>query len=350
MDRAFINRDTSMETIILIKPRELEYRNTELERTLREDEVLLKVHTVGICGTDMHAYRGKQPFFTYPRILGHELGAEVIQVGRGVSGLKSGDRCSVEPYFNYKEDQAVKRGKTNCGENISVFGVHEDGGMREFIKLPAKYLHKSSTLSYEQLALVETLGIGCHAVNRAGVQPEDLVLVIGAGPIGLAATQFARLKKARVAVMDVNEERLKFCQEQMKADSIINANSEDVHERIRKSFDGDLPTVVMDATGNPESMKNTLNYVAYGGKIVFVGLYQGDFTFFDPLFHKKEITLMASRNALPKDFEQIILLMEEGKIDTTPWITHRIPRDKLIETFASLLDPQMRVVKAIVEF
>ena len=217
--------------------------------------------------------------------------------------MKPGDKCSVEPYFNYKEDQAVKSGKPNCGESIFVFGVHEDGGMREFIKLLTRYLHKSSKLSYEQLALVETLGIDCRAVNRVDIQSDDLVLIIGAGPIGLATIQFAKLKNVKVVVMDINEKRLQFCMDQMKADDMINASFGDVIENIRRSFNGDQPTVVMDATGNPESMKNTFQFVAHGGKIIFIGLYQGDFTFFDPLFHKKEITLMVRRNALSEDFE-----------------------------------------------
>lgn len=339
-----------MDTIVLKEPGKLEYQKAEVDRLLKEEEVLLKVHRIGICGTDMHAYRGKQPFFSYPRILGHELGVEVVELGKAVTGLRVGDRCSVEPYFNYRKDQAVRRGKSNCGENISVFGVHEDGGMREFIKLPAKYLHRSSKLTYDQLALVEPLGIGCHAVNRAAIQPDDLVLVIGAGPIGLAAMQFAKIKNAKVVVMDVNEERLKFCMRQMNVDDTIDAGSGNVLEDIRESFGGDLPTVVMDATGNPLSMKNTLEYVAYGGKIVFIGLYQGDFTFSDPLFHKKEITLLASRNALSEDFKEIISLMEAGKIDTSPWITHRVAKDNLVEKFEDFLKPESKVIKAMVEF
>src|SRR5690606_5136349 len=145
--------------------------------------------------------------------------------------------------------------------------------------------------------------------------------------------QFAKLKKAQVVVMDINEERLSFSKTMMKVDGAVNAKLQHPLERIREEFDGDLPTVVMDATGNPQSMKNTFDYVAHGGKIVFIGLFQGEFTFFDPLFHKKEITLLASRNALGEDFEQIIRLMEEGLIDTKPWITHRVLFKELIDQF-----------------
>jgi len=338
-----------MNTIILKEPGKLEKIQVETDTTLEAGQVLLKVHRIGICGTDMHAFQGNQPFFSYPRILGHELGVEVLEVGKDVNNVAVGDKCSVEPYFNYNEDQAVRRGKPNCGENISVFGVHEDGGMREFIKLPSRYLHKSSSLTYEQLALIEPLAIGCHAVNRADIKEDDKVLVIGAGPIGLAAIQFAKLKKAQVVVMDINEERLSFSKAMMKIDGTVNAKSNQVVEKIREEFDGDLPTVVMDATGNPQSMKNTFDYVAHGGKIVFIGLFQGEFTFFDPLFHKKEVTLLASRNALGEDFEQIIGLMEQGMIDTKPWITHRVSFQELVNQFETFLKPESGVIKAIIE-
>ncbi len=337
-----------MKTIVLKGPGKLEVVQMDIDSALQPDEALLKVHRIGICGTDMHAFKGNQPFFSYPRILGHELGVEVIEIGKGVKNLSIGDKCSVEPYFNYKEDQAVRRGKTNCGENISVFGVHEDGGMREYIKLPAKYLHKSSTLDFEQLALVEPLSIGCHAVNRADVRDNDKVLIIGAGAIGLAAMQFATIKKAHVVTMDINEERLDFCKRQMKVDGTINAKTDNVLQKLREEFDGDLPTVVMDATGNPQSMKNTFDYVAHGGKIVFIGLFQGDFTFFDPLFHKKEVTLLASRNALGEDFDQIIKLIEEGVVNTKPWVTHRVSFKELVRQFETYLKPETGVIKAVI--
>jgi 2-desacetyl-2-hydroxyethyl bacteriochlorophyllide A dehydrogenase len=339
-----------MNSIILQEPGHLVNAELDLERALQPDEALVKVHRIGICGTDMHAYRGKQPFFTYPRILGHELGLEVLQVGDQVTQVQPGDKCALEPYFNFEMDQAVRRGKTNCGEKISVFGVHADGGMRKKIIVPAKYLHKSSILSFDQLALIEPLSIGCHAVNRAGIQNQDKVLVIGTGPIGLATLQFAKLKNpAQIAAMDIADERLEFCRAQLQLDGTVNAATDDVIGKLRSAFDGDLPTVILDATGSSASMAKTLDYVAFGGKIVFIGLFQGDFTFFDPLFHRKEITLMASRNSLGEDFKEIIKLVETKKLNTDFWITHRIPFRDLASTFETILDPKSKVIKAIVE-
>jgi len=337
-----------MKTLVLEQPGKLNYTDTPLDETLQPNEVLVKVHRIGICGTDYHAFRGKQPFFTYPRILGHELGVEVLKTGGEVTGVKVGDRCSVEPYLNTTQDQAVRNGFTNCGENVSVIGVHEDGGMREFIKVPAKYLHKSDKLSYEQLAVIEPLGIGCHAVNRARVSPDDSVLVVGAGPIGLGAVLFATAAGAKTVVMDLSEVRLAFAAGVTDIAGTVVAGKEDTIEKLREQFDGDLPTVVLDATGNKHSMSQALEYAAPAGSIVFIGLFQGDFSFHDPYFHKKELTLMASRNALPSDFKQIIRMMEEGRINVDQWITHRSKFEEMADQFEDWLRPESKVIKAVV--
>jgi len=337
-----------MKAIVLDKPGSFSYTDITMERELQANEALVKVHRIGICGTDLHAYRGHQPFFTYPRILGHELGVEVVQLGKKVANVAVGDRCAVEPYLNATQDQAVRRGFTNCGENLSVLGVHEDGGMREHFVLPACYLHASDKLSYEQLAVIEPLGIGCHAVNRASIQPDDLVLVVGAGPIGLATTLFAHAKGAKTVVMDVNEARLEFARQTIDIHATVVAGREDTLTELQDQFGGDLPTIVLDATGNKYSMAKALEYAAPAGKIVFIGLFQGDFSFNDPYFHKKELTIMASRNALPADFKQIISMMEKGSIDVDRWITHRTTFEDMVGQFDHWLEPDSGVIKAVV--
>ncbi|PWJ37914.1 zinc-binding alcohol dehydrogenase family protein [Sediminitomix flava] len=338
-----------MKTIILNEPGQFQLAETEAPiEDLQANEALVKVHRIGICGTDLHAYTGKQPFFSYPRILGHELGVEVVEIGTDVNNVQVGDKCSVEPYFNKTEDHAVKRGFTNCGENISVFGVHEDGGMREYFKIPANYLHASQKLSYDQLALVETLSIGCHAVNRAMVSSSDTVAVIGAGPIGMGACQFAMAAGAKTVMMDINQSRLDFCQKHIGVDgTVLVSEVEETEARLRDVFDGNLPTVVIDATGNKHSMANTLTFTASAGRIVFVGLFPGDFSFHDPYFHKKELTIIASRNSLPSDFEQIISMIENDQIDTNPWITHKVLFTEIADHFDSWLKPETGVIKAM---
>lgn len=309
----------------------------------------MKVHRMGVCGTDLHAFTGHQPFFSYPRVLGHELAVEVVEVGRAVTNVKVGDRCCVEPYRNPTAGQAVLRGKTNCGENLTVLGVHEDGGMQDYITYQATNLHPFQQLSLDRLALIEPLAIGRHAVERADVRPDDIVLVVGAGPIGLCVAEFAKLTGARVAVMDVNNDRLRFCQAKLGIADVVLAGDSPL-EQLRDLFDGYLPTVVLDATGNKHSMHNAFQYAAAGGTIVFVGLFIGDVTFHDPYFHKKELTLKATRAALPKDFVEIGRLMEAGTIDPAWMITHRMGFDKVVDRFASLTDPANQVVKAIIDF
>lgn len=339
-----------MTNIVLQKPGKFAQFESQPDEQLAPDEALLKVHRIGICGTDLHAYAGEQPFFTYPRILGHELGVEVVDTGKEVTNVKVGDMCSVEPYrYTHPDDPAVKRGKSNCAEHLSVLGVHEDGGMREYFKFPSRYLHPSERLSYDQLALVEPLGIGCHAVNRAEITARDNVLVIGAGPIGLGTIQFARAAGADVAVMEISPKRLHFCRDTIGIDNRVNPLDSDVGDQLRSFFGGELPSVVLDATGNKKSMEKAFDYVGHGGKLVYVGLFQGDVTFHDPGFHKKELTLLASRNALSSDFDQVIRAIEQKDIDTSPWITHRTKFDNMIGEFDHWLKPESGVIKAMVE-
>lgn len=338
-----------MKTILLEEPGKLTFTATDAPDAPLAGEALVCVHRIGVCGTDIHAFGGKQPFFSYPRILGHELGVEVVAVGEGVTNVKPGDRCSVEPYINCQKCIACRRGKPNCCTDIRVLGVHADGGMREEFVMPARKLHPSAILPYDQLALVETLGIGAHAVERARVEKDEFVLVIGAGPIGLAAMQFAVEKGAQVIVLDINDARIAFCQQQLGVPYAINGAKEDVLEALKRITNGDLPTVVFDATGNPKSMMGSFEFPAHGGRLVFIGLFQGDVTFNDPNFHRRELTLMGSRNAQPEDFSRIIRLIEAGRIDTTPWITHRASFEDAVKEFPAWTDPKTGVIKAMIE-
>lgn len=338
-----------MKAIRLEAPRQFASLEIDAPANPLAGEALVRVRRIGVCGTDLHAYRGKQPFFTYPRILGHELGVEVVAVGAGVTHVRAGDRCSVEPYINCETCVACRRGKPNCCASLKVLGVHMDGGMREAFTLPARKLHPSATLTFDQLALVETLGIGCHAVERARLERDEFALVVGAGPIGLAAIQFAMEAGARTIVLDVNEARIDFCQGQLGVPHAINAAREASVEALLRITGGDLPTAVFDATGNPKSMMEAFHFPAQGGRLVFVGLFQGDVTFNDPNFHKRELTVMGSRNALPTDFTRIISLIEAGRLDTGPWITHRAPLDGVIADFPSWVLPETGVIKAMIE-
>ncbi|WP_414660809.1 zinc-binding alcohol dehydrogenase family protein [Horticoccus sp. 23ND18S-11] len=313
-------------------------------------EALVRIHRIGICGTDYGGYLGKMPFYSYPRIPGHELGVEVLAVGPDVTNVRAGDRCSVEPYINCQRCYSCRRGLTNCCESHQTLGVMCDGGMCERMLLPARKLHVSRTLSMEQLALVETLAIGCHAVDRGDLKAGEHALIIGAGPIGLSAIEFVKVAGARCIVMDVNEARLQFCRERMGVDHTIAARGDGRElEALQALTGGQLADVVIDATGSNKSMSHALNYCTFGGRLVYVGITQQEVSFpHAPIMHRRELSIRASRNALSRDFARIIELIETGRINTDPWITHRARFDDMIAQFPAWLKPESGVIKAMV--
>jgi len=316
-----------------------------------EGEALVRIQRVGICGTDFSIYLGKMPFVTYPRVPGHELGVEVLAVGAGVTAVRPGDRCSVEPYMNCGQCRPCAKGNTNCCEELKVLGVMMDGGMTERLVLPARKLHPANQLSPEQCALVETLAIGCHAVNRGKAVRGETVLIIGTGPIGSSVGEFTRLAGARTIFMDLSEPRLKFVREKMWInDTILSKGDGKELEALQEMTGGELPTLVIDATGSNQSMSSALKYCAFTGRLVFVGLTQAEIAFpHAPIMHRRELTILASRNALPEDFKRIIKLIEEGRIDTRPWISHRAGFEEMIGAFPDWMKPETGVIKAMVE-
>ena len=321
-----------MRQIILEKPGSFAER-TVAQPTAGGEEALVRIHRIGVCGTDLHAFAGRQPFFEYPRVLGHELSAEVLEVPPNDRGIRPGDQCAIEPYLNCQTCHACLRGRYNCCERLQVLGVHRDGGMQQFLNVPVRLLHKSAKLTLDQLALVETLGIGAHAVQRAALTKDDDVLIIGSGPIGLAVLSFARLAAKRVRVLDVSPERRQFV--------------ENLGIETLAAFDGQFADAVFDATGNRESMQACFHYITHGGRIVFVGLLPGGIVFDDPNFHRRETTLLASRNSCG-DFPRIIEAIEDGRLDTSPWITHRMALSEVPARFEQLKSAT-GLVKAIID-
>jgi len=334
-----------VKTIILEEPGRFARTDTPRPGRPGPGEALVRIHRVGICGTDLHAFRGRQPFFSYPRILGHELGVEVLEAGPGASSLKPGDRCAVEPYLNCGACIACRNGKANCCVQLKIPGVHLDGGMREEMIVPAEKLCRANALAYDQLALVEMLGIGAHAVERAALSAGEWVLVIGAGPIGLSVVRFAQLAGARVVVMEVSPHRAKYCRDHFGVEHFVDGTQDPVSQL--QAIVPDLPTVVMDATGSAQSMMSAFSFVANGGRLVFVGLVMDDITFADPEFHRREMTLLSTRNATSEDFHRIIGLMDQGEVNAGLWISHRAGYDDFVEQFPGWLQPDSGVVKAM---
>ncbi|WP_145366244.1 zinc-binding alcohol dehydrogenase family protein [Stratiformator vulcanicus] len=339
-----------MRGIRLEEPERFEYVELDDPTSPPEGYAQVRTHLMGICGSDVSGFLGKMPFFRYPRVPGHELGVEVLEVGPGVDNIAPGDRCSIEPYMNCGRCFACRRGNGNCCENLEVIGVMADGGLRERFNVRADKLHPSKLLSYEQLALVETLAIGCHAVDRGECKEGEHVLVIGAGPIGLATLEFVRLTGAKITVMDLVQSRLDFCKERYGVENtILFTGDESDLEHALEITGGDKFAIAIDATGNHKSMSGALQFVAHTGTLVYVGITNGEVSFPHPAMHRPEMNLKGSRNALPRDFTRIIKLIEVGTIDTGPWITHRTTFDRFRDDFPAYTRPETGVIKAMVE-
>jgi 2-desacetyl-2-hydroxyethyl bacteriochlorophyllide A dehydrogenase len=335
-----------MKTLVCTTPGQFEYQLGQMP-ALTPGNAIIKIKRIGICGTDLHAFEGTQPFFAYPRILGHELAGELVDFDNA-PGFTKGETVTFIPYFYCGTCIACRSGKQNCCADIKVFGVHIDGGMAEYVSVPSYSLIHGEGLSEDELALVEPLAIGAHGVRRADVQPGEFVLVVGAGPIGLGIMEFARIAGANVIAMDINENRLDFCKNKLKVHHTINAATENVDEALRSITNNDYPTVVIDATGSLRAISNAFQYMAHGARYVLVGLQKGEISFSHPEFHKREATLMSSRNATRADFEHVIASMKKGLVDPTNYITHRVGFDEVKNEFAGWLDPANGVIKAMV--
>jgi 2-desacetyl-2-hydroxyethyl bacteriochlorophyllide A dehydrogenase len=334
-----------MKALVLEKPGALSW--TEVPEPVPGDgDVLVRVRRCGVCGTDIHALAGKQPFFSYPRRLGHELCVEVIAAPAD-SGLAPGALCAVEAYDFCGTCPACRSGKTNCCKNLRVLGVHTDGGHAPLMTLPADKLHRATSLTPEQIALVEPLVIGAHGIERAALTPGEPTVILGMGPIGLAAAIFAKAAGANLVCVDVQADRLNFACDRMQLGTAITADA-NLAENLQRHF-GQLPSAIIDATGNAASMKATFDLAEHGARIVFLGLFIGEMTFDDPNFHRRELTLMASRAGLTETFREVIRLMEAGRIDVLPLITHRFGFAETAERLPSL-HHEAGLVKAMIDF
>ena len=336
-----------MRRIVLLEPAQLQLQSAEAP-VPGPGEALVRVRRIGICGTDLHAYRGRQPFFSYPRVLGHEIAAEVLAVGDNPDGLKPGEACVVSPYLYCGHCAACRQGKTNCCVQLKVLGVHVDGGLQDLLTVPAQALVRADGLSVEQMAMVENQSIGAHAVRRAQIQPGETALVIGAGPIGFGVTQFARLAGAEVLLADLSAARLELARRWLAPRQTLAAGP-DLEQQLAALTNGDLPSLVFDCTGSPASMMSAFRYVGSGGRLVFVGLAQADLTFHDPEFHRRELTLLSSRNATRADLQHVIAGIAAGKVVTEPLTSARVALDDLIAAFPNWLKPEAGVLKALVE-
>ena len=318
-----------MKALVCRKPGELIFEDRPAPGPPGAGWVLVSISHVGICGTDYHIFEGKHPYLAYPRIMGHELAGTVTAVGEGVT-IEVGERVVVNPYFACGQCIACRRGKPNCCVSIEVLGVHRDGGMCEELLVPAGNLYPVAGLSLVDAAAVEFLAIGAHAVRRSRLAEGARTLVIGAGPIGLGTALFARIAGQAVTVMDMSRERLDFAEG--LGFPVVDGASVSPVDLVRQRSDGDCFDLVFDATGSRASIEAAFAYVAHGGALIMVSVIKDEISFSDPEFHKREMMLIGSRNALRVDFDHVIAAMRDDAVPVAKLITHHTtvqdsPRD-----------------------
>ena len=335
-----------MRAVVCTEPGKLDIVERPLPRR-QAGEALVRIRRIGVCGTDMHIYQGNQPYFVYPRVMGHELAAEVVEVASG-SALKPGDPVYIVPYLNCGDCVACRAGRTNCCTTLKVLGVHIDGGMCEYLALPESALFKAEGITLDEAAMVEFLAIGAHAVARAQIRPGQRALVVGTGPIGVGVTLFAKLSGADVTVIDGRAERLSFCTSKLGINHAVTVGPDDLEE-LRTISNGEFFHHVFDATGSPKAMERGFSLVAHGGTYVLVSLVQGNISFSDPEFHKRETTLLSSRNATLKDFDTVISAMRNGLVPTAAIKTHRAPLFEVAARMPEWIRPEAGTIKALLE-
>jgi 2-desacetyl-2-hydroxyethyl bacteriochlorophyllide A dehydrogenase len=310
-------------------------------------EVLVRIRRVGICGTDYHIFHGNQPYLDYPRVIGHELGGEVVEAPAG-SALRPGQVVAIEPYLYCGTCRACRLGRTNCCRSLKVLGVHCDGGASEFLVVPERHVVPAEGLTLDDAAMVEFLAIGAHGIRRSGAGADTRLLVVGAGPIGIAAAIFAKARGAHVSVLDMNARRLAFCTDAIGVDAVFDVSG-DIDARLAAASDGEFFDVVVDATGSPAAMQKGFAYVGHGGTYVLLSIVRASIAFDDPEFHKRETTLLGSRNATRLDFITVLDAMRAGTVPLRALATHAgrlIEAPELIPLWSK---PETGVIKAIVE-
>lgn len=311
-------------------------------------QITVKVARIGICGTDYHIYEGLHPFLEYPRVMGHELSG-IVEETDTASKFKPGQLVVINPYLACGKCHACVNGKSNCCMKLQVLGVHCDGGMCEYLVLPEGNIIAADGLSADAAASVEFLAIGAHAVRRSAMASGTRVLVVGAGPIGLGAAFFAHIAGGHVTIMDRDEGRLALASKVTGIGSTLVANDGSLEE-VFKMTNGNGFDVVFDATGNRGSMEKSFQFVCHGGRYVLVGVMKDPITFSDPDFHKRELTLYASRNATSQDFEHVMASIKSGKIPIDKLVTHRTSLSKVAEMLPLWAKDKNGLIKAMIGF
>lgn len=305
-----------MKTIRIPEPGKVEIIETE-KPVVKEGEALLKLLYGGICGSDLGTYRGTFAYASYPRIPGHEFSAQIIEIGENDKGLKPGMVVTCNPYFNCKICYSCQRGLVNCCESNETMGAQRDGAFSEYITMPIDRIYDGKGLSPKSLALIEPFCIGYHGASRAKIQPGDKVLVVGAGTIGVVAAISAKAMGGEVYIADVAEAKLKYAYETFGlAGMILNDNPDTFMDKVN-AVTGDHHgfDVCIEAVGLPSTFQNCIDAATFGARVVLIGVGKKNLDFNFTLLQKKELQVYGSRNALKKDFLELIDLVAAGKVE-----------------------------------
>jgi 2-desacetyl-2-hydroxyethyl bacteriochlorophyllide A dehydrogenase len=337
-----------MKAVFISEPNKIEVREVPMPK-VGQGEALLRIKYVGICGADVASYTGNQPFTTYPRVPGHEFSAEIVEIPENDLGLKKGMIVTANPYFNCGKCYSCERGFVNCCTDNQTMGVQRDGAFCEYVAMPIERIYDGMGLSSKELALIEPFTISRHAVSRTNISPNDKVLVIGAGPIGLFALICAKLTGAKVYVADVLDKRLDVALG-YGADGVINSAETKLKEAADSITGGNGFDVVIEACGLSQTFLDSIESACFAGKIILIGNGKKDTTFNHSIILKKELNIFGSRNSYKKDFTDLISIVKQGEIDLMKMVSNIYPIEKADEAFKALANNDGSLAKILVEF
>jgi 2-desacetyl-2-hydroxyethyl bacteriochlorophyllide A dehydrogenase len=338
-----------MKTVLIDKPGAVKLTERDKPGT-GSGEILLKLHYVGFCGSDLSTYLGKNPMVEYPRVPGHEISAEIMETGEEVpEQFSAGQMVTVVPYTNCGECPSCRRGREYACQFNQTLGVQRDGAMQEIISVPWQKVMQAPNLNALELAMVEPLTVGFHAIERARVRDSDTVMVLGCGMIGSGAIISASRRGAKLIAVDIDEHKLDLAR-QMGAGETINSRQTDLHEAVSRITGGDGPDVVVEAAGNPVTYRAAIDEVAFTGRVVCIGYAGPEVSFATKLFVQKELDIMGSRNATEEDFRAVISYLEEGSFPLDGMITRRVPFSGAAEVLKEWAADPGKVMKILLDF
>lgn len=339
-----------MKTIIINKPGEVEIIEQAMP-VRKQGEALLKILYGGICGSDLGTYRGTFAYASYPRIPGHEFSAEIIEIGDNDCNLKPGMIVTCNPYFNCGHCYSCQRGLVNCCTSNETMGAQRDGAFSEYITMPIERIYDGKGLSAKTLALIEPFCISYHGISRANIQPNDKVLVIGAGTIGVLAAVAAKAKGAKVYISDVAENKMNYAIETFGLDGgILNDSPENFIKRVEEITNGNYFDVTIEAVGLPSTFQACIDAAAFGARMVQIGVGKRTHEFDFTLLQKKELNVYGSRNALKKDFLELIDLVKSGKVDLEKIVTNTYNLDEADKAFQDFSKNAASMLKVVIKF